>query len=47
MVWVHMAFIGQGDSDGYSFPNKTDKFKLRRKTVFNDLTQKEFIEFVN
>ena len=42
----HMAFIGQSDTDGYSFPNKTDKFKLRRKTVFNDLTQQDFIEFV-
>ena len=42
----HMAFIGQYDSDGYSYPNKTDKFKVRRKTVFNDLTQQEFIEFV-
>ena len=42
----HMAFIGQADTDGYSFPNKTDKFKVRRKTIFNDLTQDEFVEFV-
>lgn len=45
-VGFHMAFIGQYDSDGYSFPNKTDKFKVRRKTIFNDLTQDEFIEFI-
>ena len=42
----HMAFIGQYDTDGYSYPNKTDKFMVRRKTVFNDLTQQEFIEFI-
>ena len=42
----HMAFIGQYDTDGYSYPNKTDKFKVRRKTIFNDLTQQEFIEYI-
>ena len=40
----HMAFIGQYDTDGYSYPKKTNKFLVRRKTVFNDLTQNEFVE---
>ena len=42
----HMAFIGQYDSNGFSFPNKTDKFKVRRTTIFNDTSQEEFIELV-
>lgn len=44
----HMAFIGQYDTDGYSIPGVTDKFKMRRKTMFNDVSMNEFInEFLN
>lgn len=43
----HMAFIGQYDTDGYSYPNKTDKFKLRRTTIFSDTTMDEFISYLN
>jgi len=41
-----MAFIGQYDTDGYSYPGVTDKFKLRRKTIFSDTTMNEFIEYL-
>lgn len=41
----HMAFIGQSDTDGYSYPGITDKFKLRRKTIFSSITMNEFISF--
>ena len=43
----HMAFIGQYDTDGYSYPNKTDKFKVRRTTIFSDTTMDEFISYLN
>lgn len=43
----NMAFIGQYDSDGYSYPNRTNKYLVRRKTVFSDLTEKEFIEYIS
>ena len=42
-----MAFIGQYDSDGYSYPNRTNKFLVRRKTIFGDLSNQEFIEYVS
>ncbi len=41
-----MAFIGQADTDGYSFPNKTDKFKVRRTTMFSSTTMDEFISYL-
>lgn len=42
----HMAFIGQYDTDGYSYPNKTDKYKVRRKTIFSDTSMDEFISYL-
>ena len=41
-----MAFIGQYDSDGYS-TQKTDKMKLRRKTIFATDTLETFISYLN
>jgi peptidoglycan/xylan/chitin deacetylase (PgdA/CDA1 family) len=41
-----MAFIGQYDTDGYSYPNKTDLFKVRRKTIFSDTSMNEFISYL-
>lgn len=43
----HMAFIGQYDTEGYSYPNKTDKFKVRRMTIFSETTMEEFISYLN
>lgn len=43
----HMAFIGQYDTEGYSYPSKTDKFKVRRLTIFSDTTMNEFISYLN
>ena len=37
-----LAFIGQYDTDGYSTYN-TDRFKIRRKTIFADDTLQTFI----
>ena len=42
----HMAFIGQYDTDGYSYPGITDKYKIRRKTIFSDTTMEEFISYL-
>lgn len=42
----HLAFIGQYDTDGYSYPLKTDKFKVRRKTIFSNTTMDEFISML-
>ena len=41
----HMAFIGQYDTDGYS-TFTTDKFQLRRKTIFNDDSLDTFIGYL-
>lgn len=41
-----MAFIGEWDSEGYSYPNKTDKYKVRRKTIFSDISMNEFISYL-
>ena len=41
-----MAFIGQYDTDGFSYPLVTDKFKVRRKTIFSDITLNEFISYL-
>lgn len=43
----HMAFIGQYTTDGYSYPNKTNKFKVPRKTMFSSTTMDEFISYLN
>ena len=37
-----LAFIGQYNTDGYSYPNKTDKYKVPRKTIFSTTTMEEF-----
>ena len=42
----HMAFIGQHTTDGYSYPNKTNKFKVPRKTIFSDTSMDEFISYL-
>ena len=43
-----MAFIGEWDSKGYSTPLVTDKYRMRRLTVFSDVTLNEFInEYLN
>ena len=41
----HMAFVGQYDSDGYS-TFSTDRFILRRKTIFNDDSLDTFISYL-
>ena len=38
-----MAFIGEWDSKGYSTPGVTDKYKMRRLTMFSDVTLNDFI----
>ncbi len=40
-----MAFIGQYGKEGYS-ESSTDRFMLRRKTIFGDLTLNEFINYL-
>ncbi len=42
----NMAFIGQYDTEGYSYPNKTDKYKVRRMTIFSSTTMNEFISYL-
>ena len=41
-----LAFIGQYDTDGYSYPMVTDRFKVRRKTIFSTASMSEFISFL-
>lgn len=41
-----LAFIGQYNTDGYSYPNKTDKYKVPRKTIFSTTTMEEFIGYL-
>ena len=44
----HMAFIGAWTTDGVSTPGVTDKFKMRRKTMFSNVDLNEFInEYLN
>ena len=40
-----LAFIGQWDTDGYSDFN-TDRFKLRRKTIFSDDSLDTFVSYL-
>ena len=41
-----LAFIGQYDTDGYSYPNKTHLYKVRRKTIFSDTSMEEFKSYL-
>ena len=44
----HMAFRGAGGSDGVSTPGVTDKFLVKRKTMFYNVDMNEFInEYLN
>ena len=41
-----LAFIGQYDTDGYSYPGVTDPYKVRRTTMFSDTSMEEFISYL-
>ena len=41
-----LAFIGQYDTDGYSYPGVTDNFKIRRTTIFSSTTMEEFKSYL-
>lgn len=41
-----LAFIGQYDTDGYSYPGVTDNYKLRRTTIFSDTSMEEFKSYL-
>ena len=41
-----LAFIGQYDSDGYSYPNKTNPYLVRRKSIFSTTTMEEFASYL-
>ena len=41
-----LAFIGQYDTEGYSYKDKTDHYKLRRLSIFNDTDLAEFISYL-
>jgi len=41
-----LAFIGQYDSDGYSYPNVTNPYMVRRKTIFSDTSMEEFVSYL-
>ena len=43
----NMAFIGQYTTDGYAYPNQTDKYKIPRKTIFSFTSMNEFISYLN
>lgn len=43
----NMAFIGQYNTDGYAYPNKTNKYKVPRKTIFDTTTMEEFISYLD
>jgi len=42
----NMAFIGLYDSNGYSYPNKTNKYMLRRQAILTNTTMDEFISYL-
>lgn len=42
----NMAFIGLYDSNGYSYPNKTNKYMLRRQAILTNTTMEEFISYL-
>ena len=37
---------GQYDTEGYSYKDKTDHYKLRRLSIFNDTDLAEFISYL-
>ena len=41
-----LAFIGQYDTEGYSYKDKTDHYKLRRMGIFSDTDLNEFISYL-
>ncbi len=41
-----LAFIGQYNTYGYSYPKSTDKYKVRRMTIFSSTTMDEFISYL-
>ena len=41
-----LAFIGQYDSDGFSYPNKTNPYMVRRKSIFSTTTMEEFASYL-
>ena len=41
-----LAFIGQYNTDGYSYPNQTNKYKVPRKTIFSTTTMAEFVDYL-
>ena len=41
-----LAFIGQYDTAGYSYPGITDNFKLRRMGILSNTTLEEFISYL-
>lgn len=42
-----LAFIGQYDTEGYSYKDKTDHYKLRRMSIFSDTDLDEFISYLD
>ena len=42
-----LAFIGEYDTKGYSYKDRTDHYKLRRLSIFNDTNLDEFIKYLN
>lgn len=42
----HMAFVGEENTGGYSYPEVTNKYTIRRKTIFSSTTLDEFISIV-
>lgn len=41
-----LAFIGQYDTEGYSYPKITDRYKVRRMTIFSDVSMEEFKSYL-
>ena len=42
-----LAFIGQYDTEGYSYKDRTDHYKLRRISIFSNTDLNEFISYLN
>lgn len=42
----NMAFIGQYNTNGFSTPGKTNKYKIPRKTIFSSTTMTKFKELL-
>ncbi len=42
----NMAFVGQYNTNGFSTPGKTDKYKVPRKTIFNSTSMAQFKELL-